>query len=72
MNYIQAACRHFVPAVGAPGSLMRSLVEFGPCPKCDTDEWWSRQYDEAEAVPMSPERIQEIVDNVLSKSKEQS
>lgn len=68
MNYTKAACGHDVPAVGAPGSAARIEVEAGPCKECDTPEFWQRQYDEAEPIPISPERIQEIVDHACGRN----
>ena len=65
MNYTKAACGHSVPAVGAPGSVARFTCEVGPCPECDTPEFWQRQYDEAVPMPISPERVEEIVKYVL-------
>ncbi len=66
MNYIKAACGHMVPAVGAPGSAARVACEVGPCKDCDTDEFWQQQYDNAVPIPLSEERIQEIVDYAIN------
>jgi hypothetical protein len=66
MNMTKAKCGHFVPAVGAPGSAARFACEIGPCQECDTPAFWQREYDEAVPIPVSPERIKEIVDHCLT------
>ncbi len=66
MNYTKAACGHMVPAVGPPGSIARSACESQPCRKCANESYWQQQYDKAVPIPLSEDRIQEIVDYVIN------
>ena len=70
MNYIKAACGHYVIAVGAPGSAARICVEKSPCVSCDTPDYWQREYDSAVPIPMSQDEIDKIVDYVMKHANE--